>query len=42
MTQLPDVVSENTPVTSPSRPMEDNTVCNYTVYNVTITDHYTP
>ena len=32
MTQLPDVVSENTPVTSPSRPMEDNTVCIYSMY----------
>ena len=32
MTQLPDVVSENTPLTSPSRLMEDNnTVCIYTL-----------
>lgn len=26
LTQLPDIVSENTPLTSPSRPLEDNTV----------------
>ena len=36
MTQLPDIVSENTPVTSPSRPVEDNTVFKLYPY----CDHY--
>ena len=36
MTQLPDIVSENTPVTSPSRLVEDNTVFKLYPY----CDHY--
>ena len=39
MTQLPDIVSESTPVASPSRPLEDNNTVFifYNVYLIMIT-----